>query len=506
MARFHLRPLALAAALLAASGAAQGADPGRDELMKEFKRLSARLEKMEQRNAELEKRLGAPAGDGALAKRIQALEEQNARLESSLAESTASEKEPEIAARLKAVEFQALNMQKQARMIDALEGISAGVSFTTVAQTASNGSTRDNSGESQLNYRADAFVALPGGEFGNASGKLFAQFRLGQGNGLSDLRPTYSSTPNTTAFQLSAPDASDSGALLAQAWYQMDVPMPLGGFSDQSKEHLEINFGKMDPFVFFDQNTAADDESSKFLNNVFVHNPLLDSGGDVGADSYGFSPGLRLAYHNETSKPEWWRASVGVFGSGSGAQFNKSFSAPFVIGQVETGRKLFGGLDGNYRFYLWRNGQGADYDGATANHAGWGVSFDQRVGDNTTLFGRYGHEIKGKVRFDRALTLGAEIGGDAWGRGADAVGIAFGALRTSDSFENDSAALDADGNGTPDFGYRASGWEQLAEAYYRFRLHKQFEITPDIQLIRNAGGNGSAPTMRILGLRAKVSF
>jgi len=274
------RVLARKTAVLAVAAACSGgglaiaAEPtSAEELQIEMKRLSERVEKLEKRNAELER---------------------------SLSDEHISETEPEIAARLKAVEFQTLGKQKQARTIEALEGVTAGVSLTVVAQGANNGATTDNTGESQLNYRADVSVSLPAGEIGNAEGKIFGQFRMGQGNGLESLRPTFSG-PNTTAFQLNGvtqPD--DSTALLAQAWYQLDIPLPPGGFKPQSRERLTMNFGKMDPFVFFDQNAAANDETRQFLNNVFVHNALLDAGGDVGTDTYGFSPGVRLAYTNET--------------------------------------------------------------------------------------------------------------------------------------------------------------------------------------------------------------
>jgi hypothetical protein len=75
-------------------------------------------------------------------------------------------------------------MQKQARTIESLEGITAGVSFTTVAQNASGSATTDGSSESQWNYRTDVSVSLPGGEIGSAEGKLFAHFRISQGDGL----------------------------------------------------------------------------------------------------------------------------------------------------------------------------------------------------------------------------------------------------------------------------------------------------------------------------------
>lgn len=501
--------VALAGAILAGGLPALAAEPSQADLLKELRRLSERMEKLEARNAELEKKVqNTPAkSDGELAQRVKTLEENNARMETALESDRLSEKDPEVITRLKDIEFRTLSMQKQARMIESLEGITAGASLTMVAQSVNKAAVAAGEPGSALNYRGDVSVTLPGGVIGNAEGRIFAQFRLGQGNGLA-LNNTYTSTPNTTAFSLTNPD--DSTAMLAQAWYQLDVPLPFGGHKPLSREHLEINVGKIDPFVFFDQNVAADDESSKFLNNAFVHNPLLDSGSDAGVDAYGFTPGMRIAYHNETQKPEWWRASLGVFGAGKGAGYDRSFSSPFVIGQLEFGRKFFGGLDGTYRLYAWRNGQSTafqnEFDTAIERHSGWGASIDQRVGDATTVFGRYGKSLSGNVRFDQALTVGAEFGGSYWNRGADGIGVALGWLRTSGNFRGNSATLDSDADGNPDFGYTATGSEQLAEIYYRTRINKNLEFTPDFQLIRHPGGDKSASTAKVIGLRAKVSF
>jgi len=500
---------ALAGVMLAGCLPALAAEPSQADLLKELRRLSERMEKLEARNAELEKKVqSTPAKpDGELAQRIKTLEENNARMETALESDRLSEKDPEVITRLKDIEFRTLSMQKQARMIESLEGITAGASLVMVAQSANKAAVAAGSAGSALNYRGDVSVTLPGGSIGNADGRIFAQFRLGQGNGLA-LANTLSSTPNTTAFSLTNPD--DSTAMLAQAWYQLDVPLPFGGHKPHSREHLEINVGKIDPFVFFDQNAAADDESAKFLNNAFVHNPLLDSGGDAGVDAYGFTPGVRLAYHNETQKPEWWRASLGVFGAGNGAGYDRTFSSPFVIGQLEFGRKFFGGLDGTYRLYAWRNGQSTAYqnefDSAAERHSGWGASIDQRVGDATTVFGRYGKNLSGNVRFDQALTLGAEFGGNYWNRSADGIGVAMGWLRTAGDFRDNAATLDANGDGNPDFSYTPTGTEQLAEIYYRMRLNKNLELTPDFQLIRQPGGDKTAASAKVLGLRAKVSF
>ncbi len=468
-----LTPIALAAALIA--GPAAGASDDMKAVLGEMKRL---------------------------ADRVEALEKQNKDLEKSLATERLSEKEPELATRLKAVEFQTLSMQKQARQIEALEGISVGASITGVGQRANrDGVAGFASRQSRANYRGDVSVTLPGGEMGDIEGKIFTHFRFGQGNGVG-LRPTYTSTPNTTAFETNAgPD--DSFAILAQAWYQLKVPLPRDGIKANSREHIHLTAGKIDSFVFFDQNAAADDESSKFLNNVFVHNPLLDSGGDIRADAYGFAPGAILQYVNEHDKSRAWGLSLGAFGSGPGANFSGSLGDPYVIAQADTTWR-FNHLPGNYRAYLWTNGRGLGYDGVERRHNGVGVSVDQKVADYVTLFGRYGHQIAGKVRFDRALTFGTEIAGNGWGRAADSVGLAAGYLRTSSDYHRDSPALDLDGDGLTD--PVASGWERNYELYYRFKVNSHLELTPDFQIIQRPGGDGDAPTVKVVGLRAKLGF
>ncbi|MCX7150531.1 MAG: carbohydrate porin [Rhodocyclales bacterium] len=446
-----------------------------------------------------------------LAERIETLERHNKEMEKGLATNRISESEPELATRLKAVEFQTLSMQKQARQISALEDITVGASLTGVLQKVMQsgtpgggaGGTATGGGESRASYRGDISVTLPGGKMGDIDGKIFTHFRLGQGTGVP-LRRTYTSTVNTTAFQTNA-GADDSFAILAQGWYQLAVPLPRDGIKANSKERLNLTFGKIDPFVFFDQNAAADDESAKFLNNVFVHNPLLDSGGGVRADAYGFAPGAIVQYGNAHEKGSEWGLSLGVFGSGPGANFSNSLAGPFVIAQAQTATR-FNYLPGNYRAYLWQNGRGNGYDNVERRHSGIGISADQKVTDELTLFGRYGHQLKGQVRFDRALTLGTELSGSRWGRGADSFGVALGALRTSEKFRNDSLTIDANADGTPDFGYQASGWEKQLELYYRFKVNSRFELSPDIQLIQGPAADGAGGTIKVFGLRARIGF
>ncbi|HEX22124.1 MAG TPA: carbohydrate porin, partial [Chromatiales bacterium] len=52
----------------------------------------------------------------------------------------------------------------------------------------------------------------------------------------------------------------------------------------------------------------------------------------------------------------------------------------------------------------------------------------------------------------------------------------------------------------------ASGAEQVLEFYYRYRLSRQFEISPDLQYLRRPGGNPAANDILALGLRVQLTY
>ncbi len=453
------RLLSLLAAL--AWQSAFAAEPLPADLATLVQQMQERLARLEQRNAELEKRL-AEDGDAKA-----------------------------MAARVEDVENEVLALRRQPKPFASLAGLTAGASLTLVAQRALSG-TSTGRDESDFSYRADVEVEMPAGSIGDAEGKLFAHFRLGQGAGFSTLNPTLTGAVNSAAFELGnggVAAAADSVALLAQAWYQLDIPM--GGRSG-NLGRLEVTVGKIDPFVFFDQNNLADDESEAFLNNVFVHNPLLDSGGDAGVDAYGFTPGLRVAYLSDVNGANNWGVSLGVFGSGPGASFDTSFSRPFVIGQVQYNGKAWANLPGAYRLYVWNNGRASDLTGGAERHSGWGISLDQQLAGHLSLFSRIGYSGKGQVAFDRAFTLGCQLSGVGWGREKDRLGLAFGLLRTSDEYQL----------ANPGF----SGSEKNVELFYAWQLNDQVHIAPSLQWIGRPGGDPAAKDVTVLGLRAKVAY
>ena len=463
-----------------------------------LQKLIERMEKLEARNSELEKQ-------------VKALKGENDKVAQGLESPRLSEDEPELTVRLKAVEKDALNMKKAAKIAEGLEGIKVGASLATVVQKASGLPEGVDGGSSQLNYRADVSVELPLKPVGDIDHKLFAHLRMGQGLGLNASLSRlghFASAPNALAFRASGSSPDDSVTILGQAWYQAAIPLPFLGFKPYSRETLEITFGKMDIFGFFDQNAAAGDEAKQFLNSVFVHNPLLDAAGEVGVDANGFQPGFVASYLNFTNKMEPWRLSIGVFGAGErGANYQRSLSSPLLMAQAEKQLKLFGGLTGNYRLYGWNRSQGVDYDDTLAKHTGIGASIDQRIGDGVKVFARYGKLIKGELPFNQAATVGAEFSGSYWNRGADSLGIAAAWLQSGKGYRTSPQTTWLDEAQTQmAYAFTPQGAEKVAEIYYRYRLSPQFELSPDFQYVTNGGGNSDAKSVKVFALRANIAY
>ncbi len=491
--------LAKLTAALVAAGLALPAFAASDSAT--LQKLVERMEKLEARNAELEKE-------------VKSLKGESAEIAKGLDSPRLSESEPELTVRLKATEKDVLEMKKSSKVVESLNGIKATAALATVVQGASGlPPITDSDGKSltgtQLNYRADVTVELPLQPLGDVEHKLFGGFRMGQGLGLNAAFSGlgyYASAPNALAFRASGANPDDSVVILGQAYYQASIPLPFGGFKPYSRETLDITFGKMDIFSFFDQNAAAGDETRQFLNSVFVHNPLLDAGREVGVDANGFQPGFIVGYTNSFDKTQPWRLSMGVFGTGPrGSNYEASLTQPLLFAQAETQLKLFGGLTGNYRLYAWNRASGENFDywatGQSTQHTGIGVSVDQRVGDGITVFGRYGNLVKGELPFNQAVAVGAQFSGSYWSRAADSFGIGFSWLQTGSGYKNATY----DWNGTP-LTFTPSGAETITELYYRYRLSPQFELSPDFQWLTQGGGNANAKDVTVFGLRANIVY
>jgi carbohydrate-selective porin OprB len=219
----------------------------------------------------------------------------------------------------------------------------------------------------------------------------------------------------------------------------------------------------------------------------------------VGGDKYGFTPGVRVAYTQDLDNQDAWSASLGVFASGPHPNLGSSLHDAFWIAQLETTRRWVAGLRGTYRVYAWRNRRASDFNDVEETHTGWGVSADQQILESVAVFTRFGTELRGHVRFDRAFTLGTDIDGTAWRRGEDSLGFAIGFLRTSSDYRNATADQML-------VGYAASGTERISEIYYRVRVGRHFDLTPDAQWITRPGGDRTARNVFVAGVRARVGY
>ena len=471
--RAPLRVVTLASLCMAwgLPAAAAGQDKA---ILAQLQRLTERLQQVEQRNVELERQLQAlsrqtPAPQSATLPdqtvRLQQLEDQNKVL---LERVEALSRAPELP-----------------EAVSEREGPTFEASVVAVGQQLNKGASATGKSETRAAYRGDLMVTMPAGSIGDAQATVLGHVRFGQGEGVALKDGVFTGAVNSVGFQTAA-GADDSFAILAQAYVNLEWPLSSDGFNDLKGNRVELTAGKIDMFGFFDQNAVAGDEASQFLNNVFVHNPLLDSGGDIAADNYGFAPGVRVGYYTKADGPWAWGVSLGLFSAGDSARFEGGMGQPLAIAQVELSpMQINGEPRGSYRLYAWTNGQTTDVtDTVRERHSGVGVSVDQRIGRDWNVFGRWGKRTVGEGAFNEALTLGFEMGGRGWGRGQDGVGFAIGSLK-----------------GTGD-----AGSEYLAELYYRWRLNDHIELSPDLQWIRNPGGDSDAADVRVIGLRASFGF
>ncbi|WP_374435252.1 hypothetical protein [Inhella sp.] len=112
-------------------------------------------------------------------------------------------------------------------------------SLSSLLQQAPAAVTASGTAQSRLSSRVDLQARAPAGSWGPVQVQAFGHLRLGRGEGLA-LRPGYSSTPNSLAFQV-AEDPRD--ATLAQAGLELATP------PTEARPAWSLSLGKLDPFA-----------------------------------------------------------------------------------------------------------------------------------------------------------------------------------------------------------------------------------------------------------------
>lgn len=208
---------------------------------------------------------------------------------------------------------------------------------------------------------------------------------------------------------------------------------------------LTIDFGRLNPTLYFDCNTIANDGSYQFLASMFVNNvavPFPNYTLGVRA-KYSVCDSLDLDYAYFNRDVEVWSA-LGV---------NNSNFLEITYRPCD---------DGNYRFLLWK-----DFQNEYAQ--GFGFNLDQSLSKSVILFGRIGYQntnspyIIANTYCNKSYSLGFQVNGNCWNRLKDMVGIAIGQ------------------NFVEKVSYKTP--ETQAEVYYKYVLNNCLHISPIIQYV-----------------------
>jgi len=337
--------------------------------------------------------------------------------------------------------------------------------MTVVLQGASS-SQLDPQSSAEATMSLDLFFERELGP----SGLMLVYLDAAQGQGLTNV-PMFTG-PNA---DVEAPDGD--AVRLREAWYK----------HQWRSEMIILTIGKYDPTAFFDASAYANDERSQFLASPFVNNPTIAFGGDP--DGYGFGAVLQLRPVSGVEAIVGWEEGDG--------DFTDFTSRPFTIAELSL-QSGWGGREGHYRLYSWTNGTlQTPYDGGPeADNRGFGISFDQQFWEHIGAWVRYGTQNGSIAPFDRFVGGGVDLSGALFGRSSDGIGIGYGSLRISDDYATSS-------------GFESN--EGYWEAYYRMGIYGEGEnqwvtLTPDVQLVSNAGGDGSLDPIWIWGLRLQAYF
>jgi high affinity Mn2+ porin len=228
-------------------------------------------------------------------------------------------------------------------------------------------------------------------------------------------------------------------------------------------QRLSLSAGRVDLTNFFDHNSVANDETSQFVSDALVNNPML------GLSENG--AGLAAVYDPKSG----FTAKFGYQQSSSDAT-NLSDSL-FYLAEVAQLWTPFGLGEGNYRlWYRQDNSSGS-------NRNAYGVSIDQRITPMMTLFGRVGSAdsdtpdedrfYSAGIQFQNGLVLNPE---DAWG-----IGYAYTELGAGDE-------------------------ERLFEGYYNLRMTEKLAMSFHLTHVTEEPISAGKVSYLLPGVRFQASF
>lgn len=235
-------------------------------------------------------------------------------------------------------------------------------------------------------------------------------------------------------------------------------------------QKLALNVGRLDLTAFFDRNAAANDETSQFVSDALVNNPML------GLSSNG--AGVAAVYDPRGS----FNFKLGVQQSNPDA-LNLSESMYTLAEVGYRARPSFLG-EGNYRlWYRTDNGSGE-------RRGAYGVSLDQKLNSVITAFARYG-SAETETDRDRFYSTGLQFSKgwvfnplDVWGVGYAKTDLAVANL--TDPADRKK--------------------EDLAEVYYNVHLSEKLHLSLHLTHVTEMNLDGSKQGFLVPGLRLQAGL
>ena len=267
----------------------------------------------------------------------------------------------------------------------------------------------------------------------------------GQLEGLTDI--------NGYTARLRDPNDQLSDLSLREAWLMTEL-------FDQS---LSLTVGRLDLTSFFDGNAVSNDETSQFLSDALVNNPMLglseNGAGMAGVYDPKNGLSLKLGYQQSDSRAA-----------------NLS-DALFQLAEVAYQFNPFGSGVGNYR--AWYRTDNTD-----GNLSALGLSFDQKLSAGITLSARFGTAETKLSEDDNFVSAAVEFGagygfnpGDVWG-----LGFAQTELNSSDDEE------------------------RLVESYYSLGLAEKLVMSFHLTWVTEDSVGDESSSYLVPGLRLQASY
>lgn len=311
-----------------------------------------------------------------------------------------------------------------------------------------------------LNQTKGPDIEADGHAYELASADLFFTARLAQntvffadvvgfsGSTPDEERPNALLALNGYGARLDDPDEVN----LREAWIQTQL-------FDQK---LTLVGGRLDLTNYFDGNAVANDETSQFISDPLVVNPML------GLSSNG--AGLTAIYDPNGL----FNFKIGVQQSSEDAL--SLSEAIYTLGEVGLRARPFGLGEGNYRVWYRRDNTG------DATQTGYGFSFDQRVTQSLSLFARYGR-ADAEVGHDQFYSAGLQMRQGWVFNPEDAWGLGYARIKLEDHSK-----------------------ESVTELYYNLHLAQKLRLSGHVQYAKEQPLGGPSVGYFVTGVRFQASL